>query len=84
MEQQNRKSGRPFKNTKQFPVHCHEDHINEVRGFAENISNNEIAEEWEYVLEKLNSSRDSTQELFTIKNTPKSLYMFWVDYRKNN
>jgi hypothetical protein len=36
---------------------------------------------WSYVLKKLNQHRDSTQVKFTKKNTPKSLYDFWTNYK---
>jgi len=37
---------------------------------------------WEYVLSKLNKDRDETQEKFTKKNTPKSLFDFWTNFKK--
>lgn len=40
-----------------------------------------MRKQWKFVLSKLNENRDETQEKFTIKNTPLSLYRFWVNYK---
>jgi len=38
--------------------------------------------DWSYVLSKLNQNRDSSQTKFNKNNTPKSLYDFWINYKK--
>lgn len=41
-----------------------------------------MSSEWEYVLNELNKNLQPNQRKFTMRNTPKSLYDFWVEKKR--